>query len=66
MLECVVYKIRLVRKIGNVESTITMEHGVPSDWRRREVLEWVGYLWGDLIDAGWDARIERVNHDAGD
>lgn len=61
MLECVIYKIRLVRNIGEVdESTITMEHGVPSDWGRREVLEWVGYRWGDLIDTGWDAKIERV------
>lgn len=60
MLECVIYEVCLVRKIGNVESSITMEHGVPSDWRRCEVLEWVGYRWGDLIDTGWDAKIERV------
>ena len=62
MTECVIYEIRLVRNIGGIESSITMEHGVPSEWRRRDVLEWVGYRWGDLIDTGWDARIERVNH----
>jgi hypothetical protein len=62
MLQCVIYEIRLVRNIGEIESTISLQHGVPSEWDRADVLDWIGYRFGDLIDAGWTCNLERVDH----
>ena len=62
MLQCVIYEIRLVRNVGETESTISLQHGVPSEWDRADVLDWIGYRFGDLIDAGWTCNLERVDH----
>jgi hypothetical protein len=62
MLQCVIYEICLVRNIGEIESTISLQHGVPSEWDRTDVLDWIGYKFGDLIDAGWTCNLERVDH----
>ena len=60
MISCVIYEIRLTRNIGEIESSISLQHGVPGEWDRADVLDWIGYRFGDLIDSGWDAKIERV------
>ena len=62
MLQCVIYEIKLVRNIGEIESSISLQHGVPSEWDRADVLDWIGYRFGDLIDAGWTCNLERVDH----
>lgn len=59
MLECVIYRIRLVRRIGKLRSSITIYQGMPKGWDRVDVLDWVSHRFGDLIDQGWDARIRR-------
>ena len=62
MISCVIYEIKLVRNIGEIESSISLQHGVPSEWDRTDVMDWIGYRFGDLIDAGWTCNLERVDH----
>ena len=62
MTSCVIYEIKLVRNIGDIESSISLQHGVPSEWDRSDVMDWIGFKFGDLIDAGWTCNLERVDH----
>ena len=62
MLQCVIYEIKLVRNIGGIESSISLQHGVPSEWDRVDVMDWIGYKFGDLIDSGWTCNLERIDH----
>ena len=65
MTECVIYEVRFTRKLmlrnGNViESGFTIYEPIDANWDKLDVTHWTNFKFSDLIDAGWDARIERV------
>lgn len=65
MTECVIYEVRLTRKLvlrnGKViESSFVIYEPIDASWDELDVTHWANFKFSDLIDSGWDARIERV------
>ena len=67
MLQCVIYEIRLTRKIvlpnGKIiESGLTSHEPVDASWDGLDVMHWANFKFGDLIDSGWTCNLERIDH----
>lgn len=61
-IEHYIHRIVFSRLVRGIESTITISQGIPSDWDKLEIMDWISYRFGDLLDAGWLCTTERVEN----